>query len=95
MDVAPAGADHNSSVDGYRNALSSYGARLPVDLSPCRDHHGRRALYLCQGSARLLAAGLFDFSRNHYDRLGHFDQGFVSVIMVGEVQLRISSLRPG
>lgn len=42
-----------------------------------------------------MAAGLFDFSRNHYDRLGHFDQGFVPVIMVGEVQLRISSLRPG
>ncbi|MFO1377100.1 MAG: DUF2238 domain-containing protein [Steroidobacteraceae bacterium] len=36
---------------------------------------------------------LFDLSRNHYDRLGHFAQGFVPAIAVREVLLRTSPLR--
>jgi putative membrane protein len=35
---------------------------------------------------------LFDLSRNHYDRLGHFAQGFVPAIAVREVLLRTSPL---
>lgn len=35
---------------------------------------------------------LFDLSRNHYDRLGHFAQGFVPAILVREVLLRTSPL---
>jgi putative membrane protein len=38
---------------------------------------------------------LLDFSRNHYDRLGHFAQGFVPAIIAREVLLRTSPLRPG
>lgn len=38
---------------------------------------------------------LFDLSRNHYDRLGHFAQGFVPAIVAREVLLRTSPLRPG
>ncbi len=38
---------------------------------------------------------LFDLSRNHYDRLGHFAQGFVSAILTREILLRISPLQPG
>lgn len=34
-------------------------------------------------------------SRNHYDRLGHFAQGFVPAILAREVLLRTSPLRPG
>src|SRR5262245_10829887 len=30
----------------------------------------------------------FDLSRNHYDRLGHFAQGFVPAILVREILLR-------
>ncbi len=38
---------------------------------------------------------LFDLSRNHYDRLGHFVQGFVPAILVREVLLRSSPLVAG
>ena len=38
---------------------------------------------------------LFDLSRNHYDRLGHFAQGFIPAILVREVLLRRSPLVPG
>ncbi len=34
-------------------------------------------------------------TRNHYDRLGHFAQGFVPAIVAREVLLRTSPLRPG
>lgn len=37
----------------------------------------------------------FGFHRNHYDRLGHFAQGFVPALIVREVLLRTSPLRPG
>ena len=33
--------------------------------------------------------------RNHYDRLGHFAQGFVPAILIRELLLRTSPLRPG
>jgi putative membrane protein len=38
---------------------------------------------------------LFGFARNHYDRLGHFAQGFVPAILAREILLRTSPLRPG
>lgn len=38
---------------------------------------------------------LLDLSRNPYDRLGHFAQGFVPAILTREVLLRRSPLRPG
>ncbi len=37
----------------------------------------------------------FGLSRNHYDRLGHFFQGFVPALVVREFLLRLSPLRPG
>jgi putative membrane protein len=39
--------------------------------------------------------GLFGFARNHYDRLGHFAQGFIPAIIAREILLRTSPLRPG
>ncbi|HHI81519.1 MAG TPA: DUF2238 domain-containing protein [Rhizobiales bacterium] len=36
----------------------------------------------------------FGFSRNHYDRLGHFAQGFVPAIIARELLIRTSPLRP-
>jgi putative membrane protein len=36
-----------------------------------------------------------DLGRNHYDRLGHFAQGFVPAILCREILLRKSPLRPG
>ena len=41
------------------------------------------------------AEHVFGFSRNHYDRLGHFAQGFVPAMLVREMLLRTSPLRPG
>ena len=38
---------------------------------------------------------LFDLSRNHYDRVGHFAQGFIPAIAVREVLVRTSPLKPG
>ncbi|HPD55809.1 MAG TPA: DUF2238 domain-containing protein [Smithellaceae bacterium] len=37
----------------------------------------------------------FNFSRNHYDRIGHFAQGFIPAILSREILLRTSPLRPG
>ncbi|MBT6096423.1 MAG: DUF2238 domain-containing protein [Rhodospirillaceae bacterium] len=36
-----------------------------------------------------------DLGRNHYDRLGHFAQGFVPAILAREILLRKTALRPG
>ena len=38
---------------------------------------------------------LMGFARNHYDRLGHFAQGFVPAILAREVLIRRTPLRPG
>ena len=37
----------------------------------------------------------FDLGRNHYDRLGHFMQGFAPAVIAREILLRPSPLRPG
>ena len=37
----------------------------------------------------------FGLARNHYDRVGHFAQGFVPAIVAREILLRRSPLRPG
>jgi len=38
---------------------------------------------------------LFGLARNHYDRLGHFAQGFVPAILAREILLRRTPLRRG
>lgn len=37
----------------------------------------------------------FGFSRNHYDRVGHFAQGFVPALIAREVLIRTSPLKEG
>ncbi len=37
----------------------------------------------------------FGLARNHYDRVGHFAQGFVPALIARELLLRVSPLRPG
>jgi putative membrane protein len=37
----------------------------------------------------------FGLARNHFDRVGHFAQGFVPAILAREVMLRHSPLQPG
>jgi putative membrane protein len=41
------------------------------------------------------AQDLFGFERNHYDRLGHFAQGFIPAILAREILLRRSPLKSG
>ena len=38
---------------------------------------------------------LFGFTRNHYDRIGHFAQGFVPAVIAREILIRLSPLKPG
>src|SRR5262249_3724939 len=38
---------------------------------------------------------LFGFTRNHFDRIGHFTQGFVPAILTREILLRRFPLQPG
>lgn len=38
---------------------------------------------------------LFDFSRNHYDRIGHLMQGFMPAILAREILLRSGAVRRG
>src|SRR5688572_22839909 len=38
---------------------------------------------------------VFGFARNHYDRLGHVAQGFIPAMIVREILLRCTPLRPG
>lgn len=37
----------------------------------------------------------FGFTRNHYDRIGHFAQGFVPAIAAREILIRVARLRRG
>jgi putative membrane protein len=37
----------------------------------------------------------FDFSRNHYDRIGHLMQGFMPAILAREILLRTGAVRRG
>jgi putative membrane protein len=37
----------------------------------------------------------FGFARNHYDRIGHFAQGFIPALLTREILLRTSPLRKG
>ena len=38
---------------------------------------------------------LLDLSRNHYDRVGHFAQGFIPAILAREILVRLSPLQRG
>lgn len=40
-------------------------------------------------------ASTFDLARNHYDRIGHFAQGFIPAILARELLLRQTPTRPG
>ena len=37
----------------------------------------------------------FHFAQNHYDRIGHFAQGFVPALLAREILIRKTPLRPG
>jgi len=37
----------------------------------------------------------FELTRNHYDKVGHFAQGFIPAVIAREILLRTSPLKPG
>lgn len=37
----------------------------------------------------------YELSRNHYDKVGHFAQGFIPAIIAREILIRASPLKPG
>ena len=41
------------------------------------------------------AQDILDLSRNHYDRIGHFAQGFIPAILAREILVRLSPLQRG
>jgi len=41
------------------------------------------------------AEDVFGFTRNHFDRLGHLAQGFIPAVVVREILLRQTPLKPG
>lgn len=41
------------------------------------------------------AQDLLGFERNHYDRLGHFAQGFIPAVLAREILIRCSPLKSG
>jgi putative membrane protein len=41
------------------------------------------------------ARDTFDLTRNHYDRIGHFAQGFIPAMVARELLIRTSPLKPG
>ncbi|WP_424244919.1 putative membrane protein [Elusimicrobium posterum] len=38
---------------------------------------------------------VFDMSRNHYDRFGHFFQGVIPALVAREILIRITKIKPG
>jgi len=71
----------------------------PHCCTPCwpstRSSSWWAALHVRARAARVLGPGPLGFARNHYDRLGHFAQGFIPAILVREILLRTSPLRSG
>jgi putative membrane protein len=63
----------------FHALLLVYGGKYTYALTPLGDW----------------AREAFDLQRNHYDRLGHFVQGFVPAILARELLLRLTPLRPG
>lgn len=63
----------------FHALLLVYGGKYTYALTPLGDW----------------AREAFELQRNHYDRLGHFVQGFVPAILARELLLRLTPLRPG
>ena len=76
--------------------------RFPLTLLLCRLLALHAVILIIGGYYTYAEVPLFnwlqeslDLSRNHYDRVGHFVQGFVPAILAREILLRRSPLQPG
>ena len=76
--------------------------RFPLTLLLCRLLALHALVLIIGGYYTYAEVPLFNWlqetlalSRNHYDRVGHFVQGFVPAILAREILLRLSPLQPG
>ena len=76
--------------------------RFPLTLLLCRLLALHAVILIIGGFYTYAEVPLFNWlqevlelSRNHYDRVGHFVQGFVPAILAREILLRRSPLQPG
>ena len=82
--------------------LSLTWRRFPLTLLLCRLLALHAVILIIGGFYTYAEVPLFNWlqevlelSRNHYDRVGHFVQGFVPAILAREILLRRSPLQPG
>ena len=94
LEVAPALAAAILLVATYRRfPLTPLAYRL-IFLHACVLMLGGHYTY-AEVPLGFWARDLFGLARNHYDRVGHFIQGFVPAIVAREILLRKTPLRPG
>jgi putative membrane protein len=94
LEVAPAVAAAILLVATYRRfPLTPLAYRL-IFLHACVLMLGGHYTY-AEVPLGFWARDLLGLARNHYDRLGHFVQGFVPAIVAREILLRKTPLRPG
>jgi putative membrane protein len=94
LEVAPAIAAAILLVATYRRfPLTSLAYRL-ILLHACVLMLGGHYTY-AEVPLGFWVSNLLGLARNHYDRFGHFIQGFVPAIVAREILLRKTSLRPG
>ena len=59
-----------------------------VDFRACPGADSGWCLHLCARAGRRLVQQAFELSRNPYDKLGHFMQGFVPALIAREILIR-------
>jgi putative membrane protein len=96
LEVAPA------LIAGVAIGIAWYGFGFAFSRLVCVLLAAHAVVLMVGGKYTYAANPLFEWikealglARNHYDRLGHFMQGFVPALVVREVLLRASPLKPG
>ena len=91
VQLATGGAAHELHAPGWRHRLLSVIANPSFALILMTGGHYTYA----ETPLGDWVQQAFDLQRNHYDRLGHFLQGFVPAILARELLLRCTPLRRG
>jgi hypothetical protein len=81
------------AADRHAPVVSAHTAALHADLRARGDPRGRRSLHVRRGAPGAWARDAFGLARNHYDRVGHFAQGFIPAIVAREILIRRNVVR--
>ena len=68
-------------------------AHVFLNIAALHRINDRRSLYLCRSTLFDTVANWFGWERNHYDKLGHFVQGFVPAGIAREILLRLNVVK--